>query len=101
MKILGNRVLVEPLKPTTQVTPGGIHLLANPHRPWVAEDDEFQYRVLAVGTGKLTKSGERIPIEATPGDGVLVNLTNGGIVNEFNDGSHRLLVDADKIQMIF
>jgi co-chaperonin GroES (HSP10) len=99
MQILGNRILIGPLnKPA--VTKGGIHLIPSSHRPWVDGDDELQYRVLSVGTGRYCR-GCRIPPAVREGDRVLCYLKEGGIVHTFDDGSHRMIVEADKVQMVF
>ncbi len=109
LKLIGNRVAIAPLKPTQQVTPGGIHLLPNQHRTWVSTDNEMQYLVLAAGPGawvkvpSISKRGKFVTKflkpEVAPGDRVLVDLRYGGLIHDFEDGTHRLIVDASKIVM--
>jgi co-chaperonin GroES (HSP10) len=106
MNLLGNLVLVAPLKPTHAVSPGGIHLLPNAHRPWCDGDDQGQYRVTAVGPGKWVKSRRKgrhrrfVQPEVRPGDRVLVDL-KPGIKETFDDHSGRIIVDAEQCLMIF
>ena len=103
LKLTGNRVAIEPLKPTQEVTPGGIHLVSNQHRSFCSTDDEFQYRVLATGPGlwvKARKKGRPSHFEkpeVVQGDRVMVDLRYGGLLHDFEDGSHWLIVDAGKI----
>jgi len=103
LKLTGNKVAIGPLKPTQEVTPGGIHLLPNQHRTWVATDNDMQYRVLAVGPGRWVKAHKKgrprhfEKPEVVQGDRVLVDLRYGGLLHDFEDGSHRLIVDASKI----
>jgi co-chaperonin GroES (HSP10) len=106
MRMTGNNVLLAPLK-TATVSPGGIHLPHNAHRPWVASDDQMQYRVIAVGPGKWVRRKKRKnqvrgmmrweKPEVAPGDRVLAKLTN--IKDTFDDHSGRLIIDAQDILM--
>jgi co-chaperonin GroES (HSP10) len=106
MNLLANYVLLGPLKPTHAVSPGGIVLLPNQHRPWVDGDDQQQYRVLGVGPGKWVKPRRKgrhrrfIQPEVKVGDRVLVDL-KPGIKETFDDHSGRILVDAGQCLMVF
>lgn len=103
LKLIGNRVAIAPLKPTNEKTPGGIFLLPNQHRSFVSTDDDMMYRVLATGSGHWVKARKKgspphfEKPEVVPGDRVLVDLRYGGLLHDFEDGSHRLIVDASKI----
>lgn len=67
MKLLGNRVHLEPLPPQA-LSPGGILLVQS------YQDDQMRYRVLAVGPGRKLKDGSILPPEVQPGDHVLAPL---------------------------
>jgi len=98
LRLLGNRIAIAPL-PKPARSAGGIHLLEGDHRPWVKTDDEMQYQVIAIGPGRYHK-GVRLCPEVRPGDRVLmVHPIN--ILHDLDDGTHRLIVDADQVQMIF
>ena len=68
MKIqpLGDRVVIEPSKDASGKTKAGIYLpeTADKERP-------EQGKVIAVGPGKLTDEGKRLPISVKKGDVVL------------------------------
>lgn len=82
MKILGNRVLLEPLpKPT--VSEGGIHFVMR------YQDDKMQWRVAAVGTGT------KIPAEIQVGCSVLSPLYFDHFTLE--DGTGRKIVGIDQL----
>lgn len=91
IKLLGNRILVKPLKLAPK-SPGGIFYVEN------YQDDRTQYEVLAVGPGKRNKRGEVIPPEVQVGDHIFAPLWRGNEY-EFEDG--RLIVDADQVQMVW
>lgn len=40
----------------------------------IFQDDEKQYRVLAVGPGRKLKNGTIVPLEVKPGDCILAEL---------------------------
>lgn len=95
MKILGNRVLLEPIKPR-RISASGILL---PEKPAFMYDAE-QWRVVSVGPGKLVRRKKaaywKTP-EVSVGDRVLVNVSISGDIKHLDDG--RVVVDADLIQM--
>lgn len=82
MRILGNRVLLEPLPQATQSS-GGIHLVER------YQDDKMQYRVAGIGTGK------RIPEEIAVGDCVLTPLYFDHTTLE--DGTGRKIVGVEQL----
>ncbi len=82
LKILGNRLLLEPLPKKTH-SDGGI-LLAQAY-----QDDRSQYRVLALGTGP------KIPPEVRVGDCVMTPLTYDYFT--FEDGSGRIIANVDQL----
>jgi chaperonin GroES len=67
---LGDRVLVEPLKEEAQ-TKGGIII------PDTAKEKPQQGKVIAVGTGKLDDSGNKIAFNVKAGDLVLMPKYGG------------------------
>lgn len=90
MKLLGNRVLLEPL-PLKVFSPGGILFTQ------IWQDDEKQYRVLAVGPGRKLKNGTVVPPEVKPGDYVLAELYGEHI--KLPDG--RRIIDAKDILAVW
>jgi len=93
MKLLGNNVLVEPL-PQKKMSVGGIVFMER------YRDDEMQWRVLAAGPGRLVRKKGKpdvfIPVEVEPCDHVLTPMVHGNRL-AFEDGSKRLIIDADEI----
>ena len=61
-KPLGNRIVVEPSEEETQMSSGGIYI------PDTAKEKPQEGRVVAVGPGRLTDEGKRIPMEIDVGD---------------------------------
>lgn len=86
MRILGNRVLLEPL-PNRTVSDGGIHFAM----PW--QDDKMQYRVLALGTGK------KVPPEIEVGNFVLTPLYFDHFTLE--DGTGRKIVGVEQLVAVW
>lgn len=64
LRPLGDRVVVKPT-PREEMTKSGIVL------PDTAKEKPQEGSVLAVGTGKLLDSGERVPMDLKEGDKVL------------------------------
>lgn len=93
MRLLGNTVLLEPL-PVKLVSPGGIHYFER------YRDDRMQFRVLAVGPGRVVRKKGRpdvlIPVEVEPGDHCLTAQIHGNKL-AFEDGSGRIIIEADEI----
>jgi len=88
LKPLGDRVLVEPLDPEAK-TAGGIYL------PEAAQEAPREGKVIAVGPGRVTDSGERIPVAVKEGDIVLYTKYGG---NEIKlDGKEYLLLDEHSL----
>lgn len=89
-------MLIQKIPQRTQ-SPSGILFCPKPD----FLDDEKQWRVIAVGWGKIvtnkrTKQKHHVPIEVVPGDRVLVDTAKIGVIH-LDDG--RALVDADTIEM--
>ena len=98
LKLVGNSVMVEPL-PDLQFSPSGLALPNHWKKP------NLKYRVLAVGPGAWVKRKKKrvfLSPEVAVGDGVLTRAwIDGGIKHDFEDGSHRLIIDAADILASF
>ncbi len=82
-KPLGNRVVVQPLKQQEQMSAGGIYI------PDTAKEKPQEGRVVAVGPGRLTDDGKRIPMELKVGDTVVYSKYSG---TEYKEGDTEYLV---------
>ena len=92
MKIqpLGDRVVIEPLEDKGGKTKAGIYL------PETADKERPQEgTVVAVGSGKLTDEGKRIPMNVKKGDRVL--FTKYGPTEVKVDGKEYLIAREDDI----
>ncbi len=72
---LGDRILVKPI-PREDVTKGGIVL------PDTAKEKPQEGKVLAVGPGKMTDDGKRIPLDVKVGDTVIYAKYGGTEIKE-------------------
>jgi chaperonin GroES len=70
IKPMGDRVLVKPMA-REEMSRGGIVI------PDTAKEKPQEGEVLAVGAGKLSEKGERIPMEVKAGDIVLYTKYGG------------------------
>jgi len=82
-KPLGNRVVVEPLEGDEQVSSGGIYI------PDTAKEKPQEGKVVAIGPGRMTDDGKRIPMEIAVGD-IVVYSKYGG--SEYKEGETEYLV---------
>ena len=82
-KPLGNRIVVEPSEEDAQMSAGGIYI------PDTAKEKPQEGKVVAVGPGKLTDDGKRIPMELAVGDTVVYSKYGG---TEFREGDIEYLV---------
>ena len=82
-KPVGNRVVVEPQESDEQVSSGGIYI------PDTAKEKPQEGNVVAVGPGKLTDDGKRIPMEVSVGDTVVYSKYGG---TEYKEGEIEYLV---------
>ncbi len=92
LKPLADRVLIEVKEEETK-TKGGILL------PDTAQKKSQKGVVIAVGTGKLTDDGKRLPLEVTVGDEVLFAKYSGTDIEE--DGKNFLLISERDILAVF
>ena len=70
---LGERVVVKPL-PSEERTKSGIVL------PDTAKEKPQEGEVIAVGSGKILETGQRVPIDLKPGDKILFSKYAGNEV---------------------
>jgi len=82
-KPLGNRIVVEPLEGDEQVTAGGIYI------PDTAKEKPQEGKVVAVGPGRLSDEGKRIPMDVAVGDTVVYSKYGG---TEYKEGEIEYLV---------
>ncbi len=82
-KPLGNRVVVRPADADEQLTAGGIYI------PDTAKEKPQEGEVVAIGPGRLTDEGSRVPMELAVGDMVVYSKYAG---TEYKDGDDEYLV---------
>lgn len=82
-KPLGNRVVVEPLEGEEQMSSGGIYI------PDTAKEKPQAGTIVAVGPGRLTDEGARVPMELEVGDSVVYSKYAG---TEYKEGDIEYLV---------
>ena len=82
-KPLGDRVVIEPMDDEEQRTSGGIYI------PDTAKEKPQTGTVVAVGPGKLTDEGNRLPVDVAVGDTVVYSKYSG---TEYKDGDTEYLV---------
>ncbi|MDK8285132.1 co-chaperone GroES [Dialister micraerophilus] len=92
LRPLADRVLVQVKEEATK-TKSGILL------PDTAQKKSQRGVVIAVGSGKLTDDGKRIPLEVKVGDEVLFSKYSGSEIKQ--DGKDYLLLDERDILGIF
>lgn len=89
LKPLNNKIILEPLGAEEQ-TKGGIII-----PPTAKEEKPEQGKVLAVGPGKLTKGGERVPMDVKVGDTVIFSKYSPSEIKL--DGKEYLVVSEEDI----
>jgi chaperonin GroES len=85
-KPVGNRVVVEPSEDDAEMSAGGIYI------PDTAKERPQEGKVVAVGPGKLTDDGKRVPVEVKVGDTVVYSKYGG---TEYTEGDTEYLVLRD------
>ena len=93
MKIipLNDRVLVKRTE-EIQMTKGGIYI------PDTAKEKPIEGKVIAVGSGKVSDSGERVPLTVKAGDRVLFGKYAGTEIKV--EGEEHLMMREDDILAI-
>ena len=87
LRPLGDRVLIKP-KAREETTKSGIVL------PDTAKEKPQEGEVLAVGTGRLLESGERVPMEVKVGDTILYSKYAGTDI-KLDGEDHMILRESD------
>ena len=82
-KPLGDRVIIETADDDEQVRAGGIYI------PDTAKEKPQRGTVVAVGPGKLSDDGSRIPMDVGVGDTVVYSKYSG---TEYKEGDTEYLV---------
>jgi chaperonin GroES len=92
LKPLGDRVIVKPKEPE-EVTKGGIIL------PDTAREKPVEGTIVAVGVGRVTDDGKKIPMELKEGDKVLYGKYSGNEI-KINDEEHLIMRESDVYAII-
>ncbi len=92
IKPLADRVVVEPIEEEV-TTKGGIVL------PDTAKEKPQRGKVIAVGSGKLLDSGQRVPLEVKEGD-VVVFAKYGGTEIEIDGNEYIILSERDLLAVV-
>ena len=79
---LGERIVIKPIEQES-TTKGGIYL------PDTAKEKPQEGEVIAVGPGRVSDDGNRIPMELAKGDRVIYSKFTG---TEYKDGDDELLI---------
>jgi len=87
LKPMADRVLVKPIA-REEVTKGGIVL------PDTAKEKPQEGKVLAVGDGRLSEDGKRIPLDVKVGD-VVIYAKYGGTEIKIEDEELIILRESD------
>ena len=89
---LGDRVLIKP-KAREETTKSGIVL------PDTAKEKPQEGSVVAVGTGRLLESGQRVPMEVQVGDSILYSKYAGTEV-KLDGEDHLILRESDVLAIL-
>lgn len=89
VKPLGDRVLVQRFEEEEQKTSGGIYI------PDTAKEKPQRGKVVAVGPGKQTDDGKRLPMDVKEGDEVLFGKYSGNDIKI--DGEEYMIIREDEI----
>jgi chaperonin GroES len=89
---LADRIVVKALEETEQMR-GGLYI------PDTAKEKPQQGEVIAVGPGRMTDEGKRVPSELTTGDRVLYGKYSGTEVT-VGDEQYLILRESDVLAVI-
>ncbi len=92
IKPLADRVVVKPL-PAEDKTKGGLFV------PDTAKERPQQGEIVAVGPGRVTDEGKKIPIEVKVGDKILYGKYSGTEVN-FDGEEYLIMRESDIFAII-
>jgi len=93
VKPLYDRVLVRRLDPKKDEVKGGIII------PDTAKEKPMEAKIVAIGAGKLDRSGKRFPLEVKVGDRVLIGKYSGQEV-KIDDVEHLILKEDEILGII-
>tara|TARA_B100001013_G_scaffold339947_2_gene262559 strand:+ start:278 stop:583 length:306 start_codon:yes stop_codon:yes gene_type:complete len=82
-KPIGNRIVVEPSEEEADMSAGGIYI------PDTAKEKPQSGTVVAIGPGRLTDDGQRVPMELSVGDSIVYSKYSG---TEYKDGETEYVV---------
>ena len=82
-KPLGNRIVVEPDEDEAQMSSGGIYI------PDTAKEKPQEGKVVAVGPGRMSDDGKRVPMDVGVGDTIVYSKYGG---TEYKEGDIEYLV---------
>ena len=82
-KPLGNRIVIQPIEDENQMSAGGIYI------PDAAKEKPQEGKIVAVGPGRVTDDGKRVPMDLGEGDVVVYSKYSG---TEYKDGEIEYLV---------
>lgn len=89
---LADRVVVEPLEETEEMR-GGLYI------PDTAKEKPQQGTIVAIGPGRLSDEGERIPVELEVGDRVLYGKYSGTEVT-LDDHEYLIIKESDVLAVL-
>lgn len=92
IKPLGDRVVVKRIEEEPK-TKGGIVL------PDTAKEKPQKGKVIAVGTGRILESGQRVPLEVKEGD-IVVFAKYGGTEIEIDGEEYVILSERDLLAVL-
>ena len=82
-KPLGNRIVIQPIEDEEQKSAGGIFI------PDTAKEKPQEGKIVAIGPGRVTDDGKRVPMDLEEGDVVVYSKYSG---TEYKDGEIEYLV---------
>jgi len=88
---LGERILVKRTEKEV-VSDGGIFI------PEMAQEKPCEGKIVAIGTGKISKNGDIIPLEVQVGDNILFSMYAGADISV--DGEKFLIMQEDDVLAI-
>ena len=91
LKPIGDRVIVQRLG-SAEKSKGGLYL------PDAAQEKPQEGKVIAVGSGKLSKDGKLIPLAVKPGDRIIFGKYSGSEIKV--DDKEYVFLDEDDILAI-
>jgi chaperonin GroES len=82
-KPLGNCIVIQPIEDEKQMSAGGIYI------PDTAKEKPQEGKIVAIGPGRVTDDGKRVPMDLEEGDVVVYSKYSG---TEYKEGEIEYLV---------